>query len=171
MGNNQKMPLKNSWKLFIFSGFDLNYQKKDFTFTIHKFGWDYSRILHSNLRSLQDHNGGHGWKNRNKRRGKVVQVTHLRSEKSSNFPPIQTGLKNTWKQKTAKNILQQQPQKQITEWAASLHQQPCKKAASKKHKKMIDRKKELFTLPKKLNEDTLLKETTHFASLVYCILL
>jgi len=32
MGNNQKMPLKNSWKLFIFSGFDLNYQKKGLYF-------------------------------------------------------------------------------------------------------------------------------------------
>ena len=50
--------------------------------------------------------------------------------------------------KNRQNILQQQPQKQITEWAASLHQQPCEKAASKAQK-TIDRKKELFTLPKK----------------------
>lgn len=146
MGNNQKCRSKTVEHILFFPVLIWITKKKRLYFTIHKFGWDYSRILHSSsLQSLQDHNGGHGWKNRTNGEARLYKLlTKIR--KSSTSLQFRLGWK-TLEKKNRQNILQQQPQKQITEWAASLHQQPCEKAASKAQK-TINRKKKLFTLPK-----------------------
>ena len=143
MGNNQKCRSKTVKDILFFPVLIWITKKKILYFTI--FGWDYSRILHSSLHSLRDHNGGHGWKNRTNGEARLYKLlTKIR--KSSTSLQFRLGWKTL--EKNRQNILQQQPQKQITEWAASLHQQPCEKAASKAQKKRSTEKKELFTLPK-----------------------
>ena len=160
------MPL-NSWTCLFFSGFDLNYQKKGLYFTIHKFGWDYSRILHSSLQSLQDHNGGHGWKTRTNGEARLYKLlTKIR--KSSTSLQFRLGWKTHLKKITAKTYYSSSRRNR------SQSEQPrCISSLAKKQplKHKNDRpKKKNYLRYQKLNEDTL-KETTHFASLVYCILL
>ena len=105
MGNNQKMPL-NSWTCLFFPVL-IWITKKRLYFTIHKFGWDYSRILHSSLQSLQDHNGGHGWKNRTNGEARLYKLlTKIR--KSSTSLQFRLG----WK------TLEKKPPKHITAAAA-----------------------------------------------------
>lgn len=95
------MPL-NSWTCLFFSGFRFESPKKDYYllyFTIHTFGWDYSRILRSSLQSLQDHNGGHGWKNRTNGEARLYKLlTKIR--KSSTSLQFRLGWKTL--EKTAK---------------------------------------------------------------------
>ena len=69
--------------------------------------------------------------------------------------------------KNRQNILQQQPQKQITEWAASLHQQPCKKAASKAQKTIEPKKRTIYVTKKTKWRHTKRNYTLCIARILY----
>ena len=108
MGNNQKCRSKTVEHILFFPVLIWITKKKRLYFTIHKFGWDYSRILHSSsLQSLQDHNGGHGWKNRTNGEARLYKLlTKIR--KSSTSLQFRLG----WK------TLEKKPPKHITAAAA-----------------------------------------------------
>ena len=135
MGNNQKMPL-NSWTCLFFPVL-IWITKKRLYFTIHKFGWDYSRILHSSLQSLQDHNGGHGWKNRTNGEARLYKLlTKIR--KSSTSLQFRLGWKTHLKKITAKTYYSSSRRNR------SQSEQPrCISSLAKKqplkHKRMINR--------------------------------
>ena len=163
------MPLKNSWTYFIFSGFNLNYQKKrDFTLLfISLVGTTHvsstaaaSKACKITMEAMA---------------GRIEQTARpgctsysLRSENHqlpSNSDWVEKHLK---KNKNAKTYYSSSRR------SRSQSEQPrCISSLAKKqplkHKKRSTEKKTIY-VTKKLNEDTL-KETTHFASLVYCILL
>ena len=146
MGNNQKMPL-NSWTCLFFPVL-IWITKKRLYFTIHKFGWDYSRILHSSLQSLQDHNGGHGWKNRTNGEARLYKLlTKIR--KSSTSLQFRLGWK-TLEKKTAKTYYSSSRR------SRSQSEQPrCISSLAKKqplkHKRMINRnqKRTIYVTKKK----------------------
>ena len=164
MGNNQKCR-STVEHVYFFSGFDLNYQKKGLYFTIHKFGWDYSRILHSSLQSLQDHNGGHGWKTRTNGEARLYKLlTKIR--KSSTSLQFRLGWKTL--EKTAKTYYSSSRRSRSQSEQPRCISSLAKKQPQKAQKRSTEKKN--YLRYQKLNEDTL-KETTHFASLVYCILL
>ena len=166
MGNNQKCRSKTVEHILFFPVLIWITKKKEtLLYYSYKFGWDYSRILHSSsLQSLQDHNGGHGWKNRTNGEARLYKLlTKIR--KSSTSLQFRLGWK-TLEKKNRQNILQQQPQKQITEWAASLHQQPCEKAASKAQK-TINRKKNYLRYQKTKWRHTKRNYTLCIARILY----
>lgn len=105
MGNNQKCRSKTVKDILFFPVLIWITKKKILYFTI--FGWDYSRILHSSLHSLRDHNGGHGWKNRTNGEARLYKLlTKIR--KSSTSLQFRLG----WK------TLEKKPPKHITAAAA-----------------------------------------------------
>lgn len=162
------MPLKNSWTYFIFSGFNLNYQKKRLYFTIHISLVGTTHVSSTAAASKACKITMEAMAGRIEQTARPGCTSYSLRSENHQLPSNSDWVEKHLKKQNRQNILQQQPQKQITEWAASLHQQPCEKAASKAQK-TINRKKNYLRY-QKLNEDTL-KETTHFASLVYCILL
>lgn len=159
------MPLKNSWTYFIFSGFNLNYQKKrDFTLLfISLVGTTHvsstaaaSKACKITMEAMA------GRIEQTARPGCTSLLTKIR--KSSTSLQFRLGWKTL--EKKRQNILQQQPQKQITEWAASLHQQPCEKAASKAQK-TINRKKNYLRYQKTKWRHTKRNYTLCIARILY----
>ena len=139
------MPL-NSWTCLFFPVL-IWITKKRLYFTIHKFGWDYSRILHSSLQSLQDHNGGHGWKNRTNGEARLYKLlTKIR--KSSTSLQFRLGWKTHLKKITAKTYYSSSRR------SRSQSEQPrCISSLAKKqplkHKKRSTEKKNYLRYQKK----------------------
>lgn len=154
------MPL-NSWTCLFFPVFDLNHQKKRLLFTLLYYSYIWLGLLTyppqqppKLARSQMEAMAG-----RLEKTARPGCTSYsLRSENHqlpSNSDWVEKHLK-----KPPKNILQQQPQKQITEWAALLHKQPLK------HKKNWP-KKELFKLPKTKWRHTKRNYTLCIARILY----